>query len=167
MDISPRYVVDLFTLSASPWGVETSWFGFGPELMAVVEIIGGDPGRLVPIGHAKSFCHHPVPESRLHLGDLLAECGDEFRSGSRSFATSSALWYPKLKSHPGTKKRWRGLPNAGLFKRVSSRLWSPCSSHQRPILDSSLFANTTPPHKGREDTLSSGSRNGGGHAIHE
>ena len=41
-----------------------------------------------------------------------------FRSGSRSFATSSALWYPKLKSHSGAKKRWRGLPN-GLFKRVS------------------------------------------------
>ncbi|KAF9781562.1 hypothetical protein BJ322DRAFT_993772, partial [Thelephora terrestris] len=35
---------------------------------------------------------------------------------SRSFATSSALWYPKLKSHSGTKKRWRSLPN-GLFKR--------------------------------------------------
>ena len=44
-----------------------------------------------------------------------------FRSGPRSFATSSALWYPKLKSHSGTKKRWRSLPN-GLFKRVSFRL---------------------------------------------
>jgi hypothetical protein len=44
-----------------------------------------------------------------------------FRSSSRSFATSSVLWYPKLKSHSGTKKRWRSLPN-GLFKRVSSRL---------------------------------------------
>ena len=35
-----KFVVDLFTLSASSWGVGPSGFGFGSELMVVVEIIG-------------------------------------------------------------------------------------------------------------------------------
>jgi hypothetical protein len=30
----------LFTLSASSWGVGPNWFGFGSELMVVVEIVG-------------------------------------------------------------------------------------------------------------------------------
>jgi len=50
-----------------------------------------------------------------------------FRSASRSFTTSSTLWYPKLKSHSGTKKRWRSLPN-GLFKRVSFRPYSTAAT---------------------------------------
>ncbi|KAI0036442.1 hypothetical protein K488DRAFT_41101 [Vararia minispora EC-137] len=42
-----------------------------------------------------------------------------FQSPSRFFSSSTVLEFPKsykLKSHSGTKKRWRGLPN-GLFKR--------------------------------------------------
>ncbi|KAF8510857.1 hypothetical protein JB92DRAFT_2813491 [Gautieria morchelliformis] len=36
--------------------------------------------------------------------------------GSSSFTTSALNYFPKLKSHSGTKKRWSSLPN-GLFKR--------------------------------------------------
>ena len=49
LNIVTKFVGDLFTLSASSWGVAPSWcgFGFGSELMVVVEIIGvrprGDP----------------------------------------------------------------------------------------------------------------------------
>ena len=36
---------------------------------------------------------------------------------SRSFSTSVASFYPKLKSHSGAKKRWKAIAN-GHFKRV-------------------------------------------------
>ncbi|EIW81073.1 hypothetical protein CONPUDRAFT_56310 [Coniophora puteana RWD-64-598 SS2] len=37
-------------------------------------------------------------------------------ASARSFSTSAVASFPKLKSHSGTKKRWRSLPN-GEFKR--------------------------------------------------
>ncbi|KAH7915427.1 hypothetical protein BJ138DRAFT_1141716 [Hygrophoropsis aurantiaca] len=36
---------------------------------------------------------------------------------ARPFSTSAATYFPKLKSHSGTKKRWRSLSN-GKFKRA-------------------------------------------------
>ncbi|KAF7965551.1 hypothetical protein HWV62_2683 [Athelia sp. TMB] len=35
---------------------------------------------------------------------------------TRSFSTSATLEFPKLKSHSGTKKRWKSIAN-GRFKR--------------------------------------------------
>jgi hypothetical protein len=37
----------------------------------------------------------------------------------RLFSSSATLGYPKLKTHSGSKKRWRALAS-GVFKRVSS-----------------------------------------------
>ena len=37
----------------------------------------------------------------------------------RLFSSSATLGYPKLKTHSGTKKRWRAIAS-GAFKRVSS-----------------------------------------------
>ena len=39
-------------------------------------------------------------------------------SSPRLFSSSAALGYPKLKTHSGTKKRWRAIAS-GAFKRVS------------------------------------------------
>ncbi|KAI0953251.1 hypothetical protein AcW1_007519 [Taiwanofungus camphoratus] len=39
-------------------------------------------------------------------------------STTRLFCTSTAHQFPKLKSHSGTKKRWRSLPS-GIFKRLA------------------------------------------------
>lgn len=39
-------------------------------------------------------------------------------SAARLFSTSAVQSYPKLKSHSGTKKRWRSIAS-GAFKRVS------------------------------------------------
>ncbi|KAH7922936.1 hypothetical protein BV22DRAFT_1016262 [Leucogyrophana mollusca] len=38
-------------------------------------------------------------------------------STARLFSTSAVTHFPKLKSHSGTKKRWRALSN-GKFKRA-------------------------------------------------
>ncbi|KAH8104741.1 hypothetical protein BXZ70DRAFT_887680 [Cristinia sonorae] len=38
---------------------------------------------------------------------------------ARCFSTSSALQFPKLKSHNGTKKRWRSIAS-GKFKRAQA-----------------------------------------------
>ncbi|TCD70895.1 hypothetical protein EIP91_001203 [Steccherinum ochraceum] len=38
---------------------------------------------------------------------------------TRCFSTSSALQFPKLKSHNGTKKRWRSIAS-GKFKRAQA-----------------------------------------------
>ncbi|KAI0004608.1 hypothetical protein BJV74DRAFT_762911 [Russula compacta] len=40
-------------------------------------------------------------------------------SSPRLFSSSATLGYPKLKTHSGTKKRWRALAS-GLFKRAHS-----------------------------------------------
>lgn len=86
--------------------------------------VRGNLGRLPPNRNTRaqllpfrSFMFFPSTSTTSLLNAVAG-----FRSGSRSFATSSALWYPKLKSHSGTKKRWRSLPN-GLFKRVGFFLW--------------------------------------------
>ncbi|KAF7987087.1 hypothetical protein HWV62_257 [Athelia sp. TMB] len=48
---------------------------------------------------------------------------------TRSFSTSATLEFPKLKSHSGTKKRWKSIAN-GRFKRVrSSRLQKAGAAH--------------------------------------
>ncbi|KAI0259834.1 hypothetical protein BC834DRAFT_904202 [Gloeopeniophorella convolvens] len=41
-------------------------------------------------------------------------------SSPRLFSSSATLGFPKLKTHSGTKKRWRALAS-GAFKRVSTR----------------------------------------------
>ncbi|ETW81708.1 hypothetical protein HETIRDRAFT_173387 [Heterobasidion irregulare TC 32-1] len=38
-------------------------------------------------------------------------------SPARGFSTSSIFQFPKLKTHSGTKKRWRSMPS-GIFKRA-------------------------------------------------
>jgi Ribosomal protein L35 len=40
-------------------------------------------------------------------------------SSPRLFSSSATLGYPKLKTHSGTKKRWRALAS-GVLKRVST-----------------------------------------------
>jgi hypothetical protein len=40
-------------------------------------------------------------------------------SSPRLFSSSATLGYPKLKTHSGSKKRWRALAS-GVFKRVST-----------------------------------------------
>ncbi|KAI0061421.1 hypothetical protein BV25DRAFT_1886685 [Artomyces pyxidatus] len=47
---------------------------------------------------------------------LLSTVRSLARSPYRLFSSSSVLGFPKLKTHSGTKKRWRALPS-GLFKR--------------------------------------------------
>ncbi|KAH9947559.1 hypothetical protein B0H21DRAFT_691615 [Amylocystis lapponica] len=49
-----------------------------------------------------------LPFAGLFCGRLLAT--------TRTFATTALLQYPKLKSHSGTKKRFRSL-GSGIFKR--------------------------------------------------
>ena len=74
----------LFTLSASSWGVGPSWFGFGSELMVVVEIIGVRPLEergsqgVYPPDAVTSTTRPPPNAPPLHLDDLPAECGGRF-----------------------------------------------------------------------------------------
>jgi ribosomal protein L35 len=52
---------------------------------------------------------------------LFSTARQAILSSPRFFSSSATLWYPKLKTHSGSKKRWRALAS-GAFKRVSSVL---------------------------------------------
>lgn len=77
------------------------------------------------LGHL-SKRHYPSRQLQLTMLGSLISSGFLSRLPSqqfgllrtgRAFSTSPSIWFPKLKTHSGTKKRWRSLPN-GLFKRV-------------------------------------------------
>ncbi|KAI0043446.1 hypothetical protein FA95DRAFT_1498625 [Auriscalpium vulgare] len=48
---------------------------------------------------------------------LLATARTLFTTQARLFSSSTPLSFPKLKTHSGTKKRWRALASGG-FKRA-------------------------------------------------
>lgn len=65
------------------------------------------------------FPPRPTTMIMLSAFALLSSARQAIVLSPRLFSTSAMLGYPKLKSHSGTKKRWRALAS-GAFKRVST-----------------------------------------------
>lgn len=117
--IRTRAVSAVRTRSASLVGSVKDWL----ELMITV-----DARVLYLVGAADPRVDYIITPtlSRSHSATMIMSAFALFStarqaivSSHRLFSSSATHWYPKLKTHSGSKKRWRALAS-GAFKRVSS-----------------------------------------------